>query len=932
MRVTCSCIVFIIWLGLAPKCLGQATSAQIDSLLLEVANATSDTAKVMRLADISFGYRDILPVQGLHYGAQALKLAKEIGYKKGIARAYNVQAVNYERQANYYESVELGLKALKINEEIGYELGIENNLGNIGNAYDALMNYDRALEYHKKALELAEKIKDTAGIARHHNNMAGVYIEKKDLARADAHYNKALEYKQALGDKVGMVRIIGNIASLYVSQNDYKKALQYFFIARDLTATLNEAHLHTIALLNIGGTYIMAAEDTAKEIASRDFKEYSRSQLLDSAIVYLSAGIPTMNQLGSKDLFMQAYSLLSRAYELKGNQQMALDAYKKYKLYADTVFNFEKQEQLARLETQREVELKDKRIEIDQLIIAKRKREKWIYIGSIGLLVLLTGGIIGRLRHVNKTNRLLEESNEHIAREKENAEEMRSRAERSEQFKQDFLANMSHEIRTPMNAVMGMTELLLIKDPRQDQLLYMDAIRKSSNTLLHIVNDVLDLSKIEAGKITMEEIDFSLRDCIEQVHQLLKLKAEEKSLLFHAIVDDVIPDILIGDPTRLKQVLINLAGNAIKFTAQGSVMVEVTLVSETAAQTSLKLSVKDTGIGIPTDKMEEIFESFSQAHNSDTRKFGGTGLGLTISKQLIVLQGGELIVESSEGAGSCFYFILDFKKGSAPGIEKQSAMALQLPPDMRILVADDNEYNRIVCIETLKSRAEVHIDSALNGLEVLEQLKANDYDVILMDIQMPDMDGYEATRRIRADLPQPKCQTPIIALTASVLKEDLRLCTESGMNAYVTKPFRPDQLVAAILHVTGNKQSERNQPLSARINSMALVTDLSYLHKFCEGDEKQIVQYRKSFCETTTNFIHRMDDSLETQNYKLLHKQVHAIKPRLQMMGMDRGVLLAIGIEKKCMDQVEWKHLEAPVRELCFQLRKAMEELDPERS
>ena len=291
-----------------------------------------------------------------------------------------------------------------------------------------------------------------------------------------------------------------------------------------------------------------------------------------------------------------------------------------------------------------------------------------------------------RLRFTRRSQRQLEEKNKLIAEEKEIAEQQRERAERSEKFKQQFLANMSHEIRTPMNAVMGMTNLLLDKNPRSDQFNYLDGIKKSSDNLLHIINDILDLSKVEAGKMELEQIDFSIRDVIEQVKQTLQHKAEEKGLQLLSHVDSAIPEVLISDPVRLNQVLMNLVGNAIKFTEKGSVTLEVrgnaepvdlSRISREASResadaqpfdrltvTTLQFAITDTGVGIPKDKVQTVFESFSQANASDTRKYGGTGLGLSISKQFVELMGGKIYVESEEGSGTTFSFEINLPIGS----------------------------------------------------------------------------------------------------------------------------------------------------------------------------------------------------------------------------------------------------------------------------
>ncbi len=387
--------------------------------------------------------------------------------------------------------------------------------------------------------------------------------------------------------------------------------------------------------------------------------------------------------------------------------------------------------------------------------------------------------------------------------EKEIAELERRQAIESKKHEQQFLANMSHEIRTPMNVVIGMTNLLLRNEPAETQLRYLKAIKDSSDNLLVIINDILDLSKIEAGKIHMEKIPVKLREVVSLVEVALRIKAEEKGLAFHATVADDVPAIVMGDPVRLNQILVNLAGNAIKFTTEGSVSVSVSLAGMTDGACTIRFDVADTGIGIPEDKIEQVFEKFTQASGDTTRKFGGTGLGLTISKQLVELQGGNITVTSTPGEGSVFSFAIPYEVGQEAAAEEQAGgvdlAVAALLKGKRVLLVDDNEFNRIVAVDTIHSYVDgLLIEEAANGLEAVNMHREGNFDLVIMDVQMPEMDGYEATRRIRADLPFPMNETPVLAMTANVLKEEVDKCLTAGMNAFITKPFKPEDLIARI--------------------------------------------------------------------------------------------------------------------------------------
>ena len=440
------------------------------------------------------------------------------------------------------------------------------------------------------------------------------------------------------------------------------------------------------------------------------------------------------------------------------------------------------------------------------LVIPPSWGEWLIYIATIIIVVLIIQYIVRKqIRKAADGQRILRER----VREKiKELEEEKSRAEHSEKAKEQFLANMSHEIRTPMNAIMGMTRLLLEKTPREDQLKYLNAIKQSSDNLLIIINDILDLSKIEAGKINFETIDFDLAEQIKSVYTTIKLNADEKGLALKYTIADDVPVKIIGDPYRLNQILLNLAGNAIKFTESGSVLINVSTMERSDDHVKIKFEIKDSGIGIAQDKLDYIFNMFTQESSSTTRKFGGTGLGLAICKKLVELQGGTIYVESETGKGSAFSFILNYGIQQIDTINEQTEIPVDYHTaqlkNISILLAEDNEFNQMVAVDSIQDAIEgVQIDLAKNGKEAVEMVKQKQYDLVLMDIQMPEMDGHEATRIIRKN-PDAKINSiPIIAITASVIKAEVDKCFESGMNEFVGKPFSTEELldkISKVLH------------------------------------------------------------------------------------------------------------------------------------
>ncbi len=378
----------------------------------------------------------------------------------------------------------------------------------------------------------------------------------------------------------------------------------------------------------------------------------------------------------------------------------------------------------------------------------------------------------------------------------------KEQAENAAQAKTQFLSTMSHEIRKPMNAVIGFTHLLL-QNPREDQIEYLKILKFSGENLLVLINDILDFSKIEAGKLEFEDVDFSVKDLVRNTRLALIQRANEKGIQVKLMIDEDLPDAVIGEPVRLGQILTNLISNAIKFTNVGKVTIAASLLSQDADSTTISFEVMDTGIGIPADKQESVFESFTQASSDTTRKYGGTGLGLTITKRLLEMQGSQIKLQSEPGKGSTFYFDLKLKKsdlklGSDAGSDKP--VVTKSLKGTRILLAEDNQINVLLAKQFLK-QWDVECDVAENGVIAVQLAKTNNYDMILMDLQMPQMDGYSAAEEIRKLEPvEIYSKLPIIALTASAMLDNKDRAFVVGMDDYVSKPFNPDDLYRKIAH------------------------------------------------------------------------------------------------------------------------------------
>jgi len=527
-------------------------------------------------------------------------------------------------------------------------------------------------------------------------------------------------------------------------------------------------------------------------------------------------------------------------------------------------------------------------------------------VGILGIVILIWNW---RVYVIRSNERMLEsivkERTADIERQKLELMEANVKIRQSAQLKEQFLANTSHEIRTPLNVISGYTNLLLNTNLDTLQQKYLNYIKESSDNLKVIVNDILDFSKIEADKLEIDTIPFDFVRTIRTTSNHLEIEAAKQSLSLELNFKNITHNVVEGDPVRLTQIITNLVRNAIKFTPKGTITINVSNISDQTDCIVLKIEIIDTGIGIPPDKIDTIFESFTQVSSDTTRKYGGTGLGLSIVKRLVDKHNGTIAVESREGEGSKFIVTLPYKISLENPVETSindyTIVPHHLSKDVTILLVDDNEINVALAENTLKSfSSQFHIQTAYNGLQAIDLAGRNQYDLIIMDIQMPEMDGYSATEVIRKKLPEPNRSVPILGMTAHAMRDEREKCLRYGMNEYIAKPFLPRALFEMVLSLTQTSAIKISDSKTHEIAPMPGFGSLnpSQLWKNSGGKADRFARYLTMYTQSIPKQISDLELCLLNQKEGDIRILAHTLKTSFKYLGIKDAANYAYEIEK----------------------------------
>jgi len=894
--------------------------AYIQTIEKRIEQSTNENEKADLYRELSFEYLNFDSRKALQYAKQSLAISQKVAYSHGETEGLNVIAIIEKNSGNYVQSLNLLRTALKLSEKSNDTSSLARSYLNIGDVYSVLKDYKKAIDNYEKALELNQIIQNQSSsiislnrIANRNMDIGNYNNDTTFIYKAIYLYEKAKSLSEKLIDSVKIINSHINLSDAYNilgnktnNKNHLFYSLDFSLRALKLSRETKNKSSEIISLINIGEAYeslkntskaihyYEMAEEICKAVGDQRWRINIHKFLANSyyslnnyriSMNHINDGIVLAKQEGLKEYLRDFYQLLSQYHLKQKNYNEAFDAQQKYISYKDSLINENTAINISRLQTELDIDKKDLEIKLlnknaeiqNEKIRIQTIQRNYLLMAILGFIILLS---IVYYRYHEK-----QKSEQQILKAK-------NIAEQAKEAQELFLANTSHEIRTPMNGIIGMTHQLMDTDLTQEQQEYIDAIQESSNNLLVIINDLLDLSKIRAGKMVFEKRVFKLDDVFKNLMHSLQYRLNEKNLNLSSEIDNSIPEYILGDSVRLSQILLNLAGNALKFTEKGFVKLHATLQSETENTVKILFSVNDSGIGIPKEKLKTIFDSFTQVNAKTTKKYGGTGLGLSIAKQLIEQQGGEISVQSKLHEGSQFSFVLEFNKAKKSNIEIIKGTKSSIPSaifnNIKVLIVDDNKINQRVAALTLQ-KWKAKCEFADDAKTAFNLLKNKNFDLILMDISMPDIDGLEATEIIRTEINK---TIPIIAITASALVGEKERSLAAGMNDYISKPFHPDELFNKIKQLVP----------AQKLNTIEPICDLTTLHQKADGDNEYLKDILSSYVSEMPIYAKELMEAKNSGNYVIMGAQAHKMRSPAALLGAKEMVKLLSAIEKDCKE------------------------------
>jgi signal transduction histidine kinase/CheY-like chemotaxis protein/Tfp pilus assembly protein PilF len=693
---------------------------------------------------------------------------------------------NKEAKKSYTKAILYTEKAIEYAKTNKLDKKLADGYLQLATIFYELEKNDLAIDYYIRAISIFSKSEPSSNIALSYYGLGKCYLKKNNVAFAEIYFEKATVVYKNLNFLEAIELINLQKAIIKKEKGKINEASNILKVVVDNISDDALLSTKTEAYIQLGEIEIIK-------------KNYS------NAINYLNLANQT-NERSNNDfqLTKRIYKLLSTTHEKNKNISSSNFYLKKYVNLTDSIGkyynNYVAENTVDKIQFDKQlktIEQLDKEKKSQQKTLRFSKLISILSIALISILSLLSLSLYKNNKIRISTNKLLKDKNRELTIEKE-------KAERASKARADFLSTVSHELRTPLNAINGITYLLLQEKPKASQLNYLKSLEFSGNYLLNFINDILEINRLESDKVVIEKINFNISELTENIVTSFKEFIHENNIKCHLNIDKSINYNLKGDPTKLSQILINLLNNAIKFSKNGDVWCNIIKKSETNNDVTLYFEIKDNGIGIPKDKQDAIFESFSQGSVEINRTYGGTGLGLSIVKKILELMGSEIHLYSESGKGSAFSFQLEFEKGVATKTKVEVAPDLTLLNEKKVLLVEDNKINQMITQKMLEKRG-ISCKIIDNGEDAIEDVKANNYDLILMDVHLPGINGTEATTEIRKF----NSYIPIVALTAISLNENREMLLSYGMNEVITKPFEPEHFYNVVTkYLTSTEQSD----------------------------------------------------------------------------------------------------------------------------